>query len=45
VLYPHENQVALMFDRQLSSYEKIAGDCARLLAATYGQPFNRSEHN
>jgi hypothetical protein len=34
-----------MFDRQLSSYEKIAGDCARLLAATYGQPFNRSEHN
>ena len=45
MLYPHENQVALMFDRQLSSYEKIAGDCARLLAATYGQPFNRSEHN
>jgi hypothetical protein len=43
VLYPHENQAALLFDRRLYNFDEVAAQCGRLLAATYGVPFNQSE--
>lgn len=43
MLYPNENQVALVFDRKLDDFDRIVAQCARLLEATYGQPFNVPE--
>ena len=44
MLYPHESQAALLFDRPLFDFDQVVAQCARLLAATYGQPFNIPEN-
>lgn len=43
MLYPHENQAALVFDRSLEDFDRVIAQCARLLEAMYGQPFNIPE--